>query len=141
MGSLKVIPDIAISDINTDADALILIGGEGWSKLPEPEQNKLAAITNSFKQERKIIGGICAAANFLAAHGLLNDVKHSGNTLQTMQNFPAYNNAVAFQEGNQAARTQNIVTAAGTAPISFALEVLRALAIPEERIATLKKIQ
>ena len=74
---------------------------------------------------RKIVGAICNASAFMGAHGFLNDVKHTSNTLPYLKQFAgsAYTNEAGYQE-KQAVSDKNIVTANGTGHLEFTRELL-----------------
>lgn len=76
-------------------------------------------------QRGKIVGAICNASAFMGAHGFLNDVKHTSNTLPYLKQFAgsAYTNEAGYQE-KQAVSDKNIVTANGTGHLEFTRELL-----------------
>jgi len=65
MLGLRVIPDVATSDINpNDFDALVIVGGTGSPKLAEyPE---VLNIIKRFDEQGKLIAAICVAPFILA---------------------------------------------------------------------------
>ena len=90
-----------------------------------------------FKQQGKIVGGICDGAYFLAANGLLNDCRHTANSLPDIADLPEYTNRQAYVETKrEAVRDGNIITANGTAFAAFAVQVLSALGDISEEIVT-----
>ncbi|MBP2658038.1 MAG: thiamine biosynthesis protein ThiJ [Firmicutes bacterium] len=69
------------------------------------------------------VGAICNAANFMAENGYLNQIKHSGNTLEFMKDqAPNYRGDKHFVE-EQAVCDSNVVTANGSASLEFAKAV------------------
>lgn len=82
-----------------------------------------------------IVGAICNAASFLAKHGFLNAVKHTGNGLEQLRLWGRDNYANAKGYVNEQAVSDNrIVTANGTGYLEFAKELLLLLEndIPEQ---------
>ena len=75
-----------------------------------------------------IIAGICDASVFLGTMGLLNEIEHTSNTLEDIQNYigKKYSGA-KYYKNQQVVRSQNIITANGTASLEFAKEVLLGL--------------
>ena len=123
IGGLKAQLDLTLEEIPGDAAGLILIGGTSWRT---PEAEAVAPIAKRFLDNGKLLGAICDAARFLAAHGLLNQHQHTGNFLDELKNEPAYSNPEGFLK-EEAARDRNLVTANGNAPYYFGREVLLAL--------------
>ncbi len=125
MGGLKVTPDIGYDAIDTETfDALVIPGGYAWEKGVAYD---FTALATAFHDKGKVLGGICAAASALAATGVLNTVAHTGNALASHQRYPAYQGAAHYRDQAAAVRDGGIVTAAGSSPDTFAIEVLKAL--------------
>lgn len=125
MGGLKVTPDIGFDAIDADSfDALIIPGGYAWEKGVAYD---FTALATAFRDKGKVLGGICAAASALAATGVLNDVAHTGNSLASHQRYPGYQGAEHYRDQAPAVREGGIVTAAGSSPDTFTIEVLKAL--------------
>lgn len=89
------------------------------------KQNRVVPIVQDALQRGKIVGAICNASAFMGAHGFLNDVKHTSNTLPYLKQFAgsAYTNEAGYQE-KQAVSDKNIVTANGTGHLEFTRELL-----------------
>lgn len=133
IGGFYVRPDYDLSTMPSDYEALLLIGGMSWrtqaAERWKPRVQECA-------ENGRLLGGICDAAGFLATAGLLNEVQHTGNGLENLQQWAG---AAYTGEANYllepAVYHQKIVTANGTAALEFAREVLLALeAAPEEKI-------
>ncbi|MBX9467568.1 MAG: DJ-1/PfpI family protein [Rhizobium sp.] len=125
MGGLKVAVDIDFDAIDVQQfDALIVPGGYAWEKGVAYD---FTALATAFRDKGKVLGGICAAASALAATGVLDDVAHTGNALASHKKYPAYHGEAHYIDQPQAVRDGNIVTAAGSAPDTFTIEVLKAL--------------
>lgn len=122
IGGFRTLPDYSFQTIPEDYAALILIGGMQW-KSPEAEQ--VVPLVQNALHRGKIVGAICNAASFLCAHGFLNEVKHTGNTLPQLKLWGGeqYTNEAGYQE-KQAASDKNIVTANGTGQLEFCRELL-----------------
>jgi putative intracellular protease/amidase len=130
-GGLKVTPDMAVEDIDTGAiDALLINGGVAWSQpdaLDVSEAIKAAVATG------KIVGGICDGTLALARAGVLDSVKHTSNSAE---NLPptGYKGAALYQDQPDAVSDQRIITAPGTAPVSFMGAVLEALGLKDDNL-------
>ena len=105
-----------------DYAALVLIGGFGWAT---PVADSVVPIVRDAIERGKPVGAICNAASFMAKHGFLNNVKHTGNGLDQLKLWggESYTNAAGYVNA-QAVTDSNIVTANGSATLEFAKELL-----------------
>lgn len=125
MGGLKVTPDIGFAEIDPERfDALVIPGGYAWEKGEAFDFTELA---REFHAKGKVVAGICAAASALAATGVLDRVAHTGNSPASHAKYPGYQGAEHYRDQPQAVSDSRIVTAPGSAPVTFAMEVLKAL--------------
>ena len=140
MGNLRAIPDLALADIPADSAALILIGAQNsWRTLAATDRTTLAERCRAQKNAGRILAGICDGAWFLAANGILNDCRHTGNSPQDLAQEPAYNNAANYHPTRREAVSDgNIITASGMAAHDFSRAILLALGdIPADVLAYL----
>lgn len=125
MGGLQVQPDMSLSEIRiNDIDMLILPGGTAWGN---GENTEIDQLVKALFDRKTSIAAICAATAYLAQLGLLNQLKHTSNSLGYLKMVaPEYNgddnyiNLLAITD-------KNIITAKGVAPIEFAREVFTAI--------------
>lgn len=119
----RMLPDYSFNTMPEDYAALVLIGGFGW--LDEEMAGKVVPIVRRAIDKGLIVGAICNAASFLARHGFLNAVRHTGNGLEQLQLWGGdnYTNAVGYVD-EQAVADRRIVTANGTGSLEFAKEML-----------------
>lgn len=103
--------------------ALILIGGYGW--LDDKTSDKVIPIVQKAIEKGIVVGAICNAASFLAKHGFLNNIKHTGNGLEQLKLWGGnnYTNQAGYIN-EQAVSDKRIVTANGTGELEFAKELL-----------------
>lgn len=122
IGGFRTVPDYSFETMPDDYAALVLIGGFGWST---PIAEKVVPIVTQAIEKGKIVGAICNAASWLAKHGFLNTVKHTGNGPEQLQLWGGdnYTNAAGYIHA-QAVSDKNIVTANGSATLEFAKELL-----------------
>lgn len=122
-GGFRTLPDYTFDTMPDDYAALVLIGGFGWAnvELATP----VVQIVQRAIDTGKIVGAICNGASFLARHGFLNDVSHTGNGLEQLRLWGGdkYTNAARYVHV-QAVSDKNIVTANGSATLEFARELL-----------------
>ena len=119
------LPDFSFANMPDDYAALVLIGGNKWDT---PEAEPVASLVQETLNAGKIVGAICNGASFLCSHGLLNNVRHTGNGLDQLKKWGGnrYTNAEGYVEA-QAVRDGNIVTANGVGHLEFTREMLLAL--------------
>ena len=79
IGGFRTLPDYDFATLPEEYAALVLIGGTGWQSA---EAERVAELAQRARERGKIVGGICNGASFLAAHGFLNEVRHTGNTVE-----------------------------------------------------------
>lgn len=119
----RTLPDYSFDTMPDEYAALVLIGGFGW--LDDEEADKVVPIVRRAIEKGVIVGAICNAASFLAKHGFLNDIKHTGNGLEQLQLWGRdnYTNAKSYVN-EQAVSDHRIVTANGSGYLEFAKELL-----------------
>jgi putative intracellular protease/amidase len=129
MGGLNVHPDKALTEIDTDNMALLILpGGTAWE---ERKLNEIVTFVHSVKSKNIPIGAICGATLFLADTGILNNIKHTSNAKDyLMAMSPGYKGGNNYQDVG-AVCNDNIITASGIAPIEFAREIFLKLEIYE----------
>lgn len=125
LGGWHTLPDYDFASMPEDYAALVLIGGTSWQS---PEAEPVAEIVGHAVRNGKTVGAICNAASFLCAHGFLNGVRHTGNTLSQLQLWggKAYTNTEGYVEA-QAVSDSGIITANGTGYLEFTREILLSL--------------
>lgn len=140
MGGLKVTPDFSINEYieknekSYGIDLLILCGGKIWieSKYILPRVKNLVDLC---KENGTMIAAICDATTFLANNGYLDDIKHSGNSVEYIEmNCPAYKGHENYIE-EQAVNDGGFITGNGTSTLEFAKEIMLYLSLmPSEKI-------
>lgn len=122
IGGFRTIPDYSFETMPDDYSALVLIGGFGWSSAIAEH---LVPIVRKAIEKGKIVGAICNAASWMAKHGFLNGIKHTGNGLEQLQLWGGnnYTNSDGYVNA-QAVCDNNIVTANGSSTLEFAKELL-----------------
>lgn len=127
-GGFHTVPDYSIDTMPTDYAALVLIGGYGW--LDESVADRVVPIVRDAINKGHIVGAICNAASFLAKHGFLNEVRHTGNGLEQLRLWggDSYTNDAGYVD-SQAVSDRHIVTANGSGALEFAKELLLLLEV------------
>lgn len=133
IGGFRTLPDYSFETMPDSYAALVLIGGFGWNM---PDAEPVAGIVRKAIADGKIVGAICNGASFMAKHGFLNDVRHTGNGLDQLKLWGGdnYTNPEGYVHA-QAVSDKKTVTANGSATLEFARELLLLLKNDtEERI-------
>lgn len=122
IGGMTVAPDCDTAALPADCAGIVLVGGMGWQK---PEAEEVVPLVREALSRGLLVGAICNASAFLAAHGFLNNVRHTGNTLAMLQAWGGerYTGGALYEE-RQAVRDGSIVTANGTGYLEFTRECL-----------------
>lgn len=133
IGGFTVVPDYSIDDAPEKFAGLILIGGNSWRK--DGSERVMELVDKAISQQA-VLGAICDASVFLGKNGLLNDVPHTSNHLEDLQETSGdrYTNEAHYLQ-QQAVRSGQLITANGSAFLEFGKEVLEALnAAPQAEI-------
>lgn len=125
IGGFHTVPDYSFETMPDDYAALVLIGGFGWGT---PVAEEVVHVVREAIGKGRIVGAICNAASFMAQHGFLNNVRHTGNGLEQLKLWGGdnYTNPGGYVHA-QAVSDRNIVTANGSATLEFAREMLMLL--------------
>jgi len=122
IGGFRTLPDYSFRTAPDEFAALVLVGGFGW--MSDVAESVVPLVRRALDRG-KIVGAICNAASFLAKHGFLNDVRHTGNGLEQLELWggASYTNHRMYVHA-QAVADGQIVTANGSAALEFARALL-----------------
>lgn len=126
MGGMTIDPRQSIEDLKPDDyDALVVIGSDGWTAADAPD---VSAALQAADEAGKVVGAICAGTLAAERAGLLDNRRHTSNGLDFIQAYATdYGASATYVDTPAAVRDGNLVTAAGSAPVTFTVEVLSAL--------------
>ncbi|OBV38715.1 DJ-1/PfpI family protein [Janthinobacterium psychrotolerans] len=129
-GGMLVTPQLAIEDIGLDGlDVLLLCGGPGWQNAGAPD---IKALLLDAQRRQVVLAGICDGTRVLAQAGLLDRVRHTSNSADNLASIGTYAGAALYQDVPHAVADQRVITAPGTAPVTFTAAVLAALGIADD---------
>ncbi|MEM9574081.1 MAG: DJ-1/PfpI family protein [Pseudomonadota bacterium] len=120
-------------------DALAVIGSDNWAAASAPDISQYLA---TCIENEVIIGGICAGTLPLAKAGMFANHHHTSNSRDwIMENAGNYAGAENYQDRPYAVRQNRVVSAPGSAPGTFAVEMLNAM-LPDqtEQIGEMKNM-
>ncbi len=127
MGGLSIKPDMSLDEFTLERkDLLILPGGTTWSE--DIHQPILERIGQALKIGT-IVAAICGAIEALANRGYLDTRRHTSNDLEYTKMVSPNYKGEKFHELESAISDENLVTASGIAPLEFAMEVLKKIAV------------
>lgn len=131
-GGMLVTPQLALEAIALDeVDVLVVCGGNIWQTDQAPD---ISALLRVARAKNIVLAGICDGTRVLAQAGVLDTVRHTSNSAANLTAVN-YGGAALYQDVPYAVADQRIVTAPGTAPVSFTAEVLRTLGIHDDNLA------
>lgn len=130
MGGIKSKVDFNIKDYsNFDNLAMLIIpGGLSW------EENAYDEIAQFVTAVRKLdipVAAICGATYFLCRHGFLNNIKHTGDSLELFQGVEGYKGEALYTQA-QLVYDKGFITANETAAVEFAYEIFKILKVDSE---------
>ena len=131
IGGLRAEIDFLIEEY-TDLSNLALVilpGGFSWQ---DNRYEEIARFIKYVLDQNIPIAAICGATIFLGSHGLLDQVKHTGDSFDFFEAQDEYNGATNFLEA-QVIRDKNIITANETAAVEFAYEIYKLLKVDEPK--------
>ncbi len=122
IGGFLTLPDYSFETMPDNYAALVLIGGFGWTTLVAEQ---VVPIVRQAIEKGKIVGAICNGASFMAKHGFLNTVRHTGNGLEQLRLWGGdnYTNSDGYVH-QQAVSDGKIVTSNGSGVLEFTKELL-----------------
>lgn len=127
MGGLTVIPDITLDEVSVSEESLLILpGGNTWGDAKHlPVINKAKEILLS----GGAVAAICGATLALASAGLLDERSHTSNGPGFLDMFcPSYRGTNHYVD-EPAVSDGKLITAAGTAPLEWAREILDVLGV------------
>ncbi len=137
MGGLTVIVSKGLEELTAwQPDVVAVIGGTVWDSEAAPDISDLLVA----QYENGVpVGGICGGTLALARSGLLNSVPHTSNDGDFLiKNAVGYGGASNYVQSEAAVSSRRVVTAAGTAPVSFAAAIFETAGVPQETVSQFK---
>ena len=138
MGGMRVAADTVAENLHGDAfDALVICGGTIWETERAPD---LSSVIDDFISRGKVTAAICGGTLALARTGALNNIPDTSNAPDCVASAEGDGGRAHYRDGPQAVRSGMIVTAPGSAPITFTAEIYRALGFGSEELDTYVQI-
>ena len=119
-------------------DTLTVIGGMVWESADAPDLGDLLRASHA---NGATIAGICGGTLALARAGLLNNVAHTSNEAAFLaRNAAGYAGQKHYQESHCAVSADRIITAPGTAPVSFTAAVFQSAGLSPEAVTQFRQM-
>ena len=130
MGNLCVNIDYSIDDyLNFSNTAIIILpGGLSWE---ENDYDKIAEFIRRISNASVPVAAICGATTFLCRHGFLNDIKHTGDSLELFLSQCGYCGQALYVPA-QVVVDGGFITANETAAVEFAYEIFKILKVDSD---------
>jgi putative intracellular protease/amidase len=128
MGGITVLPDMALDALRpADSAMLILPGGVTWD---QGKHGGAVAKAREFLDAGVPVAAICGATAALARGGLLDSRRHTSNMREYLK-ASGYRGETLYV--NEPAVNDNLlITASGLAPVEFAYQIFKQLAVFSE---------
>jgi putative intracellular protease/amidase len=130
MGGMRVLPDMALADMQPDDVRLcVLPGGDLWEDEAAYPRAELERALVRLRESATPIAAICGATIAVARAGLLDDRRHTSNAKDYLiEKAPEYRGASLYQP-ELAVRDRGMITASGLGPVEFAREIFAELEV------------
>lgn len=125
-GGLIVHIENGIDSFTPDASStLVVIGSATWAgDAPPDARSGLTQLLEAHHRTGGVVAGICGGTIPLARAGLLESCAHTSNSPEFLTDTVApYGGQRHYVVGPQAVSDNRVITAPGTAPVSFTAEV------------------
>lgn len=119
-------------------NVVVVVGGMIWATPDAPDISQVLAAA---KEQGAAVAGICGGTLALARSGLLDRVAHTSNDPAFLKdNAATYKGAALFKSSPSAVGSDGVITAPGTAPVSFTAAVFEAAGLPADAIAQFRQM-
>lgn len=138
-GGLAVTVDSSLQEcLEWAPQVVVVIGGMAWERDDAPD---LHDFLQACRSGGATLAGICGATLALARAGMLDRVAHTSNSADFLQeNAAGYGGRALYRDSPAAVTADRIITAPGTAPVSFTCAVFESAGLSTELIAQFKSM-
>ncbi|KZK87582.1 putative protease YdeA [Pseudovibrio sp. Ad13] len=136
-GGLAAIVSRKLDEIRTfEPSVIVVVGGTIWETEQAPD---IADLLRAHHERGGAVAGICGGTLALARAGLLNEARHTSNNAEFLQqNAKNYKGAEHYQSSASTISDRGVISAPGTAPVSFAAAVLEAAGLATDALQQFK---
>lgn len=139
MGGLVAVVSQKLNEIaNWSPEVIVVVGGTCWVSEQAPDISELLKVHHT---NGGIVAGICGGTLALARAGILNEIQHTSNDKNFLnQNADGYSGAEHFCKSASAIKDNRVITAPGTAPVSFTAAILESSGLGEDTALQFRKM-
>lgn len=132
-GLMTQVPD-GVDHFQPDtASTLVIIGSAIWATEAAPD---LTALLRAQHDAGGVLAGICGGTLPLAHAGLLDGCAHTSNSQEFLTaSVASYTGQRHYVAGSRSVSSGGVITAPGTAPVSFCAEVFARSGLDAETVA------
>lgn len=137
-GLVAVVSQTLDEILKWSPDAIVIVGGTVWASEQAPNINNLLQAQHS---SDGVVAGICGGTLALARAELLNDTPHTSNDVDFLvENAKEYAGAKHFSKSASAISKNRIITAPGTAPVSFTAAIFESIGLDQGAVLQFKQM-
>jgi putative intracellular protease/amidase len=130
MGGVRIVPDIALADLDPAASSLLILpGAEIWA---DAEGKAFADAARAFLDAGVPVAAICGATEGLARAGLLDDRAHTSAAPEVLL-ATGYAGAEHYRD-ERAVVDGDLITAGPQSPVQFAQAALGRLGLASDEV-------
>lgn len=136
-GGLTAVVEKGVDEVaDWHPSAIVVVGGTVWETAHAPD---ISVLLKEQLERGVTVAGICGGTLALARAGLLNDRAHTSNDADFLtRNAANYAGQSHFVASASAVVDSHVITAPGTAPVSFSARVFGALGVDEDTVRQFK---
>jgi len=117
---------------------VVVVGSNIWTSEDAPDLGELLKTQHS---GGGVVAGICGGTLALARAELLNKTPHTSNDADFLnQNAKGYSGSEHFREGASAIFDNRVITAPGTAPVSFTAAIFESIGVDQDVVLQFRKM-
>lgn len=137
-GGLAVTVDSGLQQcLDWKPDVVVVIGGMVWESAEAPD---IRDFLHGSRSSGATIAGICGGMLAFARAGLLDTVPHTSNSADFLQKAASYKGRTLYRSSSIAVVADRIITAPGTAPVSFTCAVFEGAGLSPESISQFRSM-
>ena len=119
-------------------DVLVVVGGSIWASPDAPD---IGELLKAYHTAGGTVAGICGGSLALARAGILDATPHTSNDADFLaENAAGYAGGACYCQSTSAVVGERVITAPGTAPVSFTSAVFAAAGLDESAVAQFRSM-